>query len=73
MPTQEGTHACPIPGCRYHSLPYGLLMCPDHWRLVPRALQKQVYAAWNKGRPTVDYIHVRKDAIKAVTAAQGAT
>jgi hypothetical protein len=71
MPPQDGTHPCPIPGCCYRRLPFGLLMCPNHWRLVPRALQKQVYAAWNRGQPSTDYKHVRAAAIRAATDGEG--
>jgi hypothetical protein len=25
-------------------------MCPGHWRQVPVPLQREVYAAWDRGR-----------------------
>jgi uncharacterized protein YjbJ (UPF0337 family) len=43
------THQCPVDGC---SLRVGdkFLMCGKHWRMVPRALQGEVWARWNGGK-----------------------
>lgn len=38
-------HPCAAVGCT-RSVPASKLMCIDHWRLVPRAIQAEVYAAW---------------------------
>jgi hypothetical protein len=43
------SHKCPAPDCDV-SLQGAQLMCPPHWRQVPRPLQQEVYAAWNHGR-----------------------
>ena len=66
MPDHDATHGCPIPGCRIRQIPVGLLMCPFHWRLVPRPLQQALYHAWNRGRMRADYLEVRTAAINAV-------
>ena len=38
------THPCPISGCR-EACPKHHLMCVAHWRMVPKILQDEVYAA----------------------------
>jgi hypothetical protein len=38
---------CPVDGCE-KSIPLDKLMCPTHWRQVPRDLQGEVYAAWRR-------------------------
>lgn len=71
MNDHTDSHPCPIPGCSFSHLPIGLLMCPLHWRLVPRQLQSRLYHAWNRGRPRADYLVVRQDAINRVIDALG--
>lgn len=71
MPTHDNTHGCPIPGCSFRQLPVGLLMCYNHWPLVPRPLQQEVYYAWNRGNPRPGYLLARQAAINAVIAAVG--
>lgn len=43
-------HKCPIDKCATN-LSDALLMCADHWRCVPRPMQREVYAAYNRGKP----------------------
>lgn len=45
--TQPVLQACAAVGCvaQTHA---PLLMCVDHWRLVPVALRRQVWAAWQR-------------------------
>lgn len=48
MPRDLSRHQCPIGGCT-QLLPNAKLMCLDHWRMVPKALQDAVYAAYDHG------------------------
>lgn len=41
-------HQCPIAGCSKR-VPYHMLMCGRHWRLVPADLQRRLYRAWGRG------------------------
>lgn len=41
------THTCAVPNCR-RVIASRLLMCPQHWRLVPSDLQAKVYAAYDE-------------------------
>jgi hypothetical protein len=66
----DGKHKCPIDGCE-ELLPYNILMCRGHWRLVPGAIQGQVYTWWKAfqrgGKGAAErYLEVRKAAIDAV-------
>jgi uncharacterized protein (DUF736 family) len=61
-------HECPAIGCT-RKLPRHLLMCAPHWRLVPRGLQAEVYAAWaNYDEDMETYLAVRQRAVDAVNA-----
>lgn len=40
-------HRCPAPNC-LAMVPYEMLMCSRHWRMVPKALQNAVYDTYNK-------------------------
>lgn len=42
-------HPCPIDNCSKLDLPDHLLMCAYHWRMVPKGLQRDVYAAYRRG------------------------
>lgn len=39
-------HECAVPHCG-REIAASHLMCPFHWRLVPPATQREVYAAWS--------------------------
>lgn len=43
----KDVHACTITGCE-EAVPRDKLMCPRHWRMVPKPLQTAVYAAWHR-------------------------
>lgn len=63
-------HKCPVDPCgRY--VPFGRLMCWSHWRMVPRDLQRLVWAQWNNGHIADPgaYLKVRQEAIDAVKGA----
>lgn len=74
-------NSCPISSCTSNARS-GQLMCPRHWRQVPRELNRQVYATWrfirHRDGKTVeqlqggiaDYRAARDSAIAAVNAAE---
>ena len=59
------THKCPIDDCRC-VMPQHILMCRKHWALVPSILKNRVYAGWNRGKITPDYVAARTEAIRSV-------
>lgn len=68
----SGNHPCRAPGCP-RILPYHLLMCPPHWRRVPRPVQREVYAAWREvqeqgGALTDRYLQAVEAAIASLRA-----
>jgi hypothetical protein len=67
--TRARTHQCAAFGCRA-VVPWNQLMCGRCWRLVPRAIQTDVYAAWNGGKRTPAWCGAVNRAIAAV-AEQG--
>ncbi len=65
-------HHCHAKGCRERVEPK-LLMCPRHWRMVPRNLQAEVWRTYRAGqeidkRPTREYLDAADAAINAVAA-----
>ena len=45
----EPPHTCHARGCRVPVRPT-LLMCPQHWRRVPRSIQQAVYKHYRSGQ-----------------------
>jgi hypothetical protein len=41
------THKCPGPRC-YAEVDSSELMCPSHWRQVPKPIRRAVWIAWNR-------------------------
>jgi hypothetical protein len=64
------THICPARRCGVE-LPDHLLMCPPHWRLVPTAYKRAVYAAYRHGAGvgTMGLYHAQVAAIRAANDA----
>ncbi len=63
-------HTCHAKGCK-KEVPPRMLMCPTHWRMVPRLIQREVWAAYVPGQeirkdPTREYLDVMQRAIDAV-------
>lgn len=62
------THKCPAPDC---TVQVGRiqLMCPGHWKMVPKPLQRELYAAYDHGRGwrTERHKKAMMAAIEAVT------
>lgn len=44
----DGMHRCPAWHCP-REITDEFLLCPAHWRLVPRPIQSAVYAAYDHG------------------------
>lgn len=63
------TTTCAAMGCQ-HTIRQPLLMCADHWRMVPAALRRAVTATWKRCRdePEARDQHRKavRDAIEAV-------
>lgn len=70
--TTEGYHWCPIVGCR-HQMPNSKLMCPRHWFMVPKHLQRAVYAAYSDGDGlgSLELVRAQSAAIDAVNERLG--
>ena len=45
---EEGTHRCPAKRCT-RQVPDHLLMCGQHWRMVPGPVQRSVNRAYSPG------------------------
>lgn len=77
MPPEGGRRVevfhCQATGCQ-REVPRSHLMCPDHWRMVPAHLRREVWAAWRtlcrwpSMHSSRAYQVVRRDAINAVEA-----
>jgi hypothetical protein len=42
-------HCCAAEGCQLQ-VPLRLLMCVDHWRMVPVAVRREILGAWKRRR-----------------------
>lgn len=49
MKRDTSNHTCHAIDCRTHCKPEHL-MCPRHWRMVPRRLQSAVYVTYRPGQ-----------------------
>lgn len=68
-------HTCHAARCET-PCPPRLLMCPGHWRMVPKAMQDAVYAAYRPGQgtrsiPSDDWFVAAFTAIAEVAEAEG--
>ena len=68
-------HICHAEGCEVE-VPPRLLMCARHWRMVPVAIQRAVWATYVPGQeirkdPTSEYLRVAFEAIHAVAVKEG--
>lgn len=64
------SHRCHASGCG-KAVPPNLLMCLKHWRMVPRAEQREVWRTYRRGqeidkRPSPEYLAAATAAIQAV-------
>jgi hypothetical protein len=58
-------HKCPISGCD-RQVPHHRLMCPLHWRCVPKGLADAVYRTWRKAPGGPLHQAAMRGAIQAV-------
>lgn len=71
----RSTHHCYATGCPTR-IALSLLMCPRHWRMVPKAIQKRVWATYQEGQelpngpaPTTEYwlaVAAARDAVAEI-------
>jgi hypothetical protein len=71
----EPAHHCHARGCAT-AVPPEMLMCRAHWRMVPRAVQRAVWAAYRPGqcadkRPSEAWHRAADAAIGYVARAEG--
>lgn len=64
---QGRTHRCAIEPCPIE-IPLRQLMCPGHWRLVPRPIQHEIYSLFWKRRGGPSHRAAIALAIRAVCA-----
>lgn len=70
----ETAHHCHAVGCD-ETVPPKMLMCPKHWRMVPKKLQQAVWRTYRLGQeitknPSPEYLAAAKAAIAAVQKAE---
>lgn len=71
-------HHCHAVNCKEHCKPE-LLMCPKHWAMVPKDLQRQVWEHYREGqcnfnpRPSREWFKAADAAIRAVAKNEGIT
>jgi hypothetical protein len=70
-------HRCHAWGCQ-RVVPERLLMCGPHWRMVPPALQRRVWATYRPGQertknPSEEYLDAARAAIRSVAELEGAS
>lgn len=64
-------HVCHAEGCAVE-VPRRIFMCPRHWRMLPRALQRLIYSTYTPGqenhleRVTTDYLDVAMVSVNVV-------
>lgn len=58
-------HKCAAPQCEV-LVPWHILMCATHWRMVPGPLKIAVLRTWNNGGSSQAYLAARDAAIRAV-------
>lgn len=68
-------HTCHAVQCPT-DVPPKLLMCPKHWRMVPRQLQRNVWSHYRIGQeidksPTREYLDAAAAAIRSVAEKEG--
>ena len=64
-------HACAVPGCG-RQVPVHLLMCMEHWRMVPAKLARSVSRTWHgRDRGAQDRADYEAECAAAVLAVQG--
>ncbi len=65
MSSGGSNHGCPVRDCP-RRVPAHLLMCGQHWRMVPPALQRAVNDAYHGGAPLHELLTAQRRAVDAV-------
>jgi hypothetical protein len=70
-------HTCHAEGCEAVVAPR-FLMCPRHWRMVPKALQHAVWEHYRRGQertkdPSPEYLDAAMAVVNAVAEKERAT
>lgn len=70
MSQKKREHSCHAAGCNLE-IPPRHLMCMNHWRMVPKALQDEIWKHYRAGqerdkRPSREYLIAMRNAIEAV-------
>lgn len=70
-------HTCHAIDCQ-RNIPPAMLMCGQHWFMVPRKLRDQVWATYRDGQcnmfnPSSAYCQAAKEAVIAVAEKEGRT
>lgn len=68
-------HTCHAIGCETPTRPR-MFMCLKHWRMVPRAMQNNIWAQYVPGQerrkdPTEAYLQATREAINYVAKREG--
>lgn len=63
-------HQCAATGCA-RLVPTGLLMCVDHWRMVPAGLQRSVFQSLKamRGAPSGESVKAYRAAVAVAVSA----
>ena len=74
-PTRQRKHSCHATGCAA-SVPPEMLMCKDHWQMVPRTIQIAVRENYRRGQcdditPSQGYCRAARLAVIAVARLEG--
>lgn len=68
-------HVCHATGCE-EPVPPVMLMCRKHWYMVPKGIQRRVWAHYRHGQeirkdPSEEYLDAMRAAIQAVEQKEG--
>jgi hypothetical protein len=58
-------HRCPVTGCAA-LVPFGKLMCPSHWFLVPSELGGAVYREYRRAPQSAAHLEACQKAVEFV-------
>jgi len=69
------SHTCHATDCET-PVPPTMLMCRGHWRMVPKILQRRVWATYRPGQcddwqPSAEYCQAARAAVVAVAKREG--
>ena len=62
---EKPSHICPVNGCRAR-VAHNMLMCGEHWSLVPKAIANEVWRTFRTGRGGIAHTMAMRRAIESV-------